>query len=227
MKNPEQFVRSVDILVDAYENGNLRHLSPCNCAVGNLIAYSQGTYNYDAKTGGTVGAWVALMNVIRERVLTGINKDNISQVQDSEYFRRNGRFNYREDVALQQAELTGYTANEIERIEAAFEKNRITECGIANQERNSRREDDPMDGLLKAVQVLGDIHEIPEETIHCMKEKIQSKTYTKSFDFQIPEGSKYGKSYGSGPSADIQGLVDGILDGSITIEVDNGIADNI
>lgn len=211
MKNPEQFVKSVDILVDAYENGNLRHLSPCNCAVGNLIAYSQGTYDYESKTGGSVASWTALIDAIRRNGLVGTNNvHQLCETGSTTYFRsKSSGPLYNINIAKFQAETTGYTINEIEKIEAAFEKIEIINESI--QERRSNRDEDPMDGLLKAVSVLGEIHEIPEETLHCMKEKIQTNTYTKSFEFQIPEGSIYGKEY-PGPSAgDITTLVDSII----------------
>lgn len=56
MNRPELFVKSVDILVDAYKKGNLLNGEPCNCAVGNLVAYRKGTYYYNADWYDLVGA---------------------------------------------------------------------------------------------------------------------------------------------------------------------------
>lgn len=188
MKNPEQFVKSVDTLVDAYEKGNLKHMSPCNCAVGNLIAYSQGTYRFERKTGGDRSTWVYLLEAIRTRLLVNATKEELARYQ---YFRKNieGKSSVDMETCYRQIESTGYTANEIERIEAAFEKNQVRECGIAYTSRGSSEYDDPLEGLLKAIEVLGNIHEIPEETLTCMKEKIQTKTYTKSFELNAPSDS--------------------------------------
>lgn len=194
MKNPELFVKSVDTLVDAYEKGKLRHLTACNCAVGNLIAYSAKTYNYDSVTGGDNTAWVHLMNRIRDKVLVNINEINDIPV-DPEDLKDRSLDELKEDRkrlmdGFKQAELTGYTPNEIERIEAAFEKNEIRSCGIGYPERGSEKHSDPLQGLLNAVKVLGDIHEIPDETVRCMQDKIVTKNYKKSFDLIDPEESE-------------------------------------
>lgn len=37
MKNKELYQKSVDILLDAYNNRELAHGEPCGCAVGNLV----------------------------------------------------------------------------------------------------------------------------------------------------------------------------------------------
>jgi hypothetical protein len=192
MNRPELFVKSVDTLVDAYEKGNLKHLSACNCAVGNLIAYNTGTYNFHNKTGGQGQDWVALVDAIRERVLLNVTKND---VEDHKNFvsPENGPSYFHLDIAYTQMYLTGYTPNEVERIEAAFEKNDVREeYKIGYTKRKSAREEDAIDGLLKAVEVLGEIHDIPEETVHCMKEKIQNKTYVKSFELTTPDDSMFG-----------------------------------
>lgn len=192
MRNPELFVKSVDILVDAYEKGNLEHLDPCHCAVGNMIAYTAGTYKFGTKTGGraTGSDWVVLMDLIREQLL--MEQVTTEKAMEHPLFRPNefGSSELNVEAAFEQAKMSGYTPNEMERIEAAFEKNEIRENKIGFKTRNSRRDEDPLDGLLKAVEVLGDIHEIPKETIHCMKEKIENKTYTKSFDLTPPTDGK-------------------------------------
>jgi len=170
MKNQEQFVKSIDILVDAYEKGNLKHMSPCNCAVGNLIAYNTGEYDHSNKN----GSWVHLVNLIRSKSITNIHPNSNglgTHFQDVKHILGVNSKNAFESFAP-----SGYTANEIEKIEAAFEK-----CEI-----NKFTKLDPLDGLLRAVDVLGEIHEIPTEVLVCMKDKIQNKNYVKSFEFETP-----------------------------------------
>lgn len=182
MKNQEQFVKSIDILVDAYEKGNLQHMSPCNCAVGNLIAYNTGEYDRSNKT----GSWVHLVNLIRQKSITDIHPNSnglATHFQEVKHIQGVNSKNAFESFAP-----SGYNALEIEKIEAAFEKceiNKFTKLGSPN--RGANREDNPLEGLLRAVSVLGEIHEIPEEVLVCMKDKIQNKTYVKSFEFETPK----------------------------------------
>lgn len=192
MKNPELFVKSVDTLVDAYERGNLEHLSPCHCAVGNLIAYNAGTYKFEED--GSKNSWSCLMSAMREN---DIKNPTVNDKSLKFHFNLSNHLasiyqSFSEDKpvtveeAFKQIEKTGYTATEIERIEAAFEKHDInSETGLGINGRGSHC-DDPLDGLLKAISVLGDIHEISTDTVECMKTKISNKTYKKSFELEVP-----------------------------------------
>lgn len=192
MNRPELFVKSVDTLVDAYEKGNLQHLSPCNCAVGNLIAYNTGTYRFNDKTGGTEAEWAHLVNAIRDAVMIEPSSEKISEHW---IFSKADKYNRTKDLsaAYNQIYLSGYSASEVEKIESAFEKVIVGECGIGISDRKAERTDEPLDGLLNAIKVLGEIHGIPEETVTCMRDKILNKTYKKSFELVTPADSPIAK----------------------------------
>ena len=180
MKNQELFVKSVDILVDAFDKGKLKHMSACNCAVGNLIAYNTGKYisNNDDRA----NAWVHLLNLIREKSIANIHPHTNG-------IKKHFKNEYKSKDAFDVIKHTGYTANEIERIEAAFEKCTIDpKTKIAKMDsRSSDSYENPRQGLLNAVVVLGDIHEIPDDVISCMHDKILNGTYVKSFEFETPK----------------------------------------
>jgi hypothetical protein len=165
-----------------------------HCAVGNLIAYNSGTYRFQNKTGGDSTEWVSLVNLIRSNSLVDPKPSDFLSNDSFRSIDQDGNTVGRErdlDVAYNQIYLSGYSLNEIERIEAAFERVQVGPCNIGVGIRRVKREDDPKEGLLRAIEVLGKIHEIPEETVTCMKEKIQDKTYKKSFELITPENTNW------------------------------------
>lgn len=91
MKNQELYQRSVDILLDAYNEKRLVHGNDCECAVGNLVRAN----------GGASGGWFCPMLNYKEMVYREIPDANVK---------------FKEKI-----EMTGYTINEIVSIEAAFE----------------------------------------------------------------------------------------------------------
>ena len=121
MKRPELYKKTVDILFNAYFNDMLRHGFCGACAVGNII------------------------------------KANVGIVSDNWYYvieeKRSGRSSQIADPEIARTEInsTGYTINELAKIEAAFE-------GAPGW-----KEDYMFNGLVAVLEVLKEIHEVGEE----------------------------------------------------------------
>lgn len=137
MNNPELFNKTLGIIEDAYNKGRLEHGSCCACLVGNLIARNCGYEVIKAsdrfiwwREGIRIGtAWGAVFST-----------DSLGQSFDIESYA---------GVAKDQIDSTGYTLEELARIEKAFEF--------------LPKEDDQQthlhNGLLAAMQVVDEIHE--------------------------------------------------------------------
>jgi hypothetical protein len=160
MNRQALFVKSVDILVDAYKKGNLTNGESCNCAVGNLIAYRKGTYHFNNE-------WFRVIYKIRK--LHWFNKKKIDSIPSDALCPLADIRKGFDDI-----KQTEYTPQEIEKIERAFEK-------------QSHQEDDEMDsrpGLLRSIKVLGEIHNVPKNVIECMQDKVKTDTYKFSYKFR-------------------------------------------
>lgn len=134
MKNKELFDRTIGILVKAYFENTLEHGSCMACAVGNLIAANCG------------------LKVNLKRPTKKWNNDiaewyNISIGAD----KRN--YNYK--LAKEQILSTGYSIDEVNWIEQAFERVRLF------KDKNDRA----FKGLMNVVDTLMQIHEANETEI--------------------------------------------------------------
>jgi hypothetical protein len=172
MNRPELFVKSVDVLVHAFQNGKLENRSACNCAVGNLVSYRRGTYGAGRST--IDNPWYSLLVSVRET--KNAKKKDLSTKQATADVLGNKVVPFELDAGWEEIESTEYTLNEIERIERAFE--RLKGNQYAQVEKPNTRL-----GLMRAIKVLGDIHEIPEETVQCMQEHVENNTYKFSHRF--------------------------------------------
>lgn len=135
MKNKELFTKTVNILVDAYFKNTLQHGSCAACAVGNIIACNMGLKISEdlcfwEKKGKTIYSdWDNVFVTTREG----------QEINPKEYFGE----------AKKQIDSTGYTWQELAKVEFAFE---------TADEGNS--EDDYMfNGLMSVCDVLIEIHE--------------------------------------------------------------------
>jgi hypothetical protein len=134
------FHYTVNVLVKAYLNDTLEHSNCGACAVGNMIADSIGDANFP------VHSPFIDKNVILSKghgwaaVFCTVSKDKQFIFSD-EY---NG-------VAKEQIDSTGYTWQELARIEKAFEYQGYTIKG---------RDEAMFCGLMAVVDVLADIHNI-------------------------------------------------------------------
>jgi hypothetical protein len=99
MKNPEQFHKTLGILVKAYMNDTLKHGDCAACAVGNIIAANGFKFDDDSYSYANTD-W---LRYIRNMY------DNFDHKLDSEN-------------AKKQIDKSGYTALELYKIEEAFEK---------------------------------------------------------------------------------------------------------
>lgn len=123
MNNLEKFNHSVSILVKAYSNGTLNRMDCTACAVGNLI----------------VGNGIDL----RRTQSKWHNYIHMNFCLDSgDYF-----------TAIQQIEITGYTADQLGSIEKAFMNGSEVDFDMWSSERN-------FEGLMAVVDVLAEIHNI-------------------------------------------------------------------
>ncbi len=117
------FSHTVNVLVKAYLNDWLLHDDPCGCAVGNMI--SEGAPTIDKfHWNKDYNSWYSSLG--------------LSQISGQEDFNH-------PDIIK-----TGYTPQELIKIEYAFE-------------RSDRRGDQMFNGLMAVVDVLADIHNISLE----------------------------------------------------------------
>lgn len=98
MKNQELYQRSVDILLDAYNAGELEHMSCRACAVGNLVNATGGF----AEPENFVPCWAEVITVYPGGL----------PLIDTRYYYGN---------AKKEIDQTGYSYKELSRIEVAFE----------------------------------------------------------------------------------------------------------
>lgn len=99
MKQKDKFDKNWAILVKAYLNGTLEHGCPCGCAVGNLIAANMG---YTPWEGDEDVDW--------------------PQASAAWYDTRYRRAYKYTGLAKVQIDSTGYSFDEVWRIEKAFER---------------------------------------------------------------------------------------------------------
>lgn len=142
MNEQKKFDRAVKVLVQAYLNDTLEHLSCTRCAVGNLIgaiAYpgskdatgNQKSMNFQLPDGELVVAvWFAHMSYF---------------CNDWPLYEKESK------LAEEQRAAIGYTWHQIRRIEMAFEKTRFDDLGRPNV--NAM-----YDGMMNVVDELSKIH---------------------------------------------------------------------
>jgi hypothetical protein len=125
------FEHSVNVLVQAYLNDTLEHLNCCACAVGNLVADACG-YTYKKSTS----------RYIKVEWDNGINAAWFDHLLGDMFTTNDTNV-----LGLKQIQSTGYSVEEIDKIERAFE--------------SAREEGDRMfEGLCQVVDVLADIHQV-------------------------------------------------------------------
>jgi hypothetical protein len=131
------FKHTMDLLVKAYLNDTLIHGNCAACAVGNMIADSMNySFKREKATGLPDGlSWREAYPVWDDVFVTAWGSQDIDK---SKYY----------DRSKEQIDSTGYSMEELARIEYAFEK--------ANK---GKTVDDYMfNGLLAVLEVLADIH---------------------------------------------------------------------
>jgi hypothetical protein len=137
MKNKEQFDHTVKILVAAYLNNSLVQSNCHACAVGNLVAANLDIrYDQDLKWIGRQVAWSAVFVTLRYQIAQ--NKCPAAYTGEAKV----------------QIDATGYTWQELARIEYAFERAATGKTS----------EDHRFNGLMAVLDELCRIHELDENT---------------------------------------------------------------
>lgn len=132
------FNHSVNVLVKAFFDGTLQHLNPCGCAVGNLVAEACGIKLSIIMGGHVSGAnreWFGNLTAYREY------KHHPTQLKHPE--------------VSETVIRTGYTLEEVDRIERAFES-----VGNLSMRLKENEESWNFLGLMAVVDVLAKIHGI-------------------------------------------------------------------
>lgn len=135
------FENSITVLVRAYMNGTLEHGNCHACAVGNLIAAAGGVKFITSEISGEK-RW-EIGNAVWILGLGGYNREDIYS------------------LAEKQMRSTGYTPDEINLIERAFEFRDDPPGTRRGLKCNDR---DGFAGLMNVVDVLADIHHVDLET---------------------------------------------------------------
>jgi hypothetical protein len=178
MKNPELFHRTVGILVKSYLNDTLIHSDCAGCAVGNLIAHTNGfkvdNFNgtswfmkddmyYDSKE------WFACFGTSKEeKIKKQISKKLFGLIKTEKeagkYFLCTTHF-YPKKATKRVKEWiknTGYSLIELAKIEHAFEFN-----DMAGDFSTSER---IFNSLMGVIDILSEIHEATETEAKQAKE---------------------------------------------------------
>lgn len=144
MRNEQLYIKTVDILVQAYFNDTLQHSNCYACAVGNIVAGNMGVGFFMGNNGQLI--WNGKSPIYYD---TDQNKDYRSTLTTCvSYPRNNNLSNYQQE----QLSATGYSFNDLTKIEEAFE--------------GADEGDDWMfNGLMAVIDVLDEIHENKDESI--------------------------------------------------------------
>jgi hypothetical protein len=155
MNKPQLFHQTVDILVKAFFQGTLLAGKCSACAVGNLVAHYKGTKpnsnSYDRFEDCSHPQWQSVFLGGRTRLSYQMLMEDTEQIP--------WRIDVRIPEGLEQIKSTGYTIDELMRIEFAFETEtkRRFESGreLSSDERHFA-------GLMGVLDVLCDIHKVDE-----------------------------------------------------------------
>lgn len=141
------FNHTLSVLVKAYFDGTLQHGNCHACAVGNIVAESN-----KVKFTGNVFNVIAPDRIVWDERFTYPRWQDVFITATKGY--QTVMPDKYEGAAKEQIDATGYTWQELSRIEYAFEN---AACG--------KSEDDYMfNGLMAVVSVLSEIHNIDLET---------------------------------------------------------------
>ena len=148
MNRPELYEKTVNVLLDAYNDGELEHQNCCACAVGNICKEAS------EKTRVYRGRWL-------DYFLTSID-DGSQKINEARDER---------DAAYKLIKQTGYTIKELARVEWAFEKEIAKELHpMSFKDRRNLLEEIRYSkeyqfrGLCRVLDVLKEIHSTEEKT---------------------------------------------------------------
>lgn len=147
MNRPELYQKTVDVLLDAYNSRELKHALCTACAVGNICKEASQI------TGISKGAWSVLFATTTSLVQMEYESESL---KESVY------------AAYKLINATGYTKQELMKIEYAFEKEGYS--------------DNQYPGLCRVLDVLKEIHETEQEVSNDNQVKLSSIYKTKHYE---------------------------------------------
>lgn len=149
MNRIEIYQKSVDVLLDSYNNSTLEHSNCTACACGNLVA-AANNYKYVPKS----HSWADLSIEWESKRIADWYGLIIEEEDNHVYNKEEG---------IRQINSTGYTIEEFIKIEEAFEK---VDWRLGKKEKM-------FDGLKKVLNVLKEIHEVDIEKSEENQEKLE------------------------------------------------------
>jgi hypothetical protein len=149
MRKEQLYHKTVDILVQAYFADTLIHGNQCGCAVGNIVAANCGirVERDDTQVGDSKISWGNPDKIWQDAAWYGF-------ITKAEPDRKCGT-NYSKRKARQQVRSTGYSIDELNEIERAFEQ-----ASWGDSE-----EDYMFNGLMAVIEALDIIHENKDEVV--------------------------------------------------------------
>lgn len=190
MINYELYKRSTNILFDAYFNDTLEHSNCHACAVGNLIAANTCNRLVDCESTEIKKKWFESAPLWQTVFIT--YEEGEGQIVAAHNYN---------DAAKEQIDATGYTWQELAKIEYAFEK----------APRGKSDEDYMYNGLVAVLEVLKEIHEIKDDseverfTSHY---KTKQNTPVKFEDTEVQNFLKNKISAGSNPDTVVNRIIE-------------------
>lgn len=160
MNREQLYQKTVDVLLDAYNKEELEHGRCDYCAVANICKEAS------VKTGMSVDSWSNLFTTSTLGQQYFYNKDGVQQQR-----------------GLKLIEATGYSVEELAKIEYAFETSIINTKKGYLYWRDVKTKQGQFIGLCAVLDVLKEIHEVEDvshvENMHSLKEvkdKLMLKT---------------------------------------------------
>lgn len=150
MIKPELYKKTVDILFDAYFNDELRHGECSACAVGNICkGNGVPVYNHLMYNAYNNAAWRNVFST----------SDSWGQIVDEHFYV---------GEAKRVIDATGYTWQELAKIEYAFE----------SAPKGNSEEDWMFNGLVAVLEVLKQIHQVEDNEPEVTRFKNHYQTLT-------------------------------------------------
>lgn len=140
------FENSINVLVKAYLNDTLQHNNCYACAVGNLVAAANRFQYCQAKD------MLNRLALVQNQALYAFDSNDTTSVGGNWYdlLDRAGSNPLNNNKGLPEIESTGYTLDQIDKIEWAFER----------AARGNSSDEYMFNGLMAVVDVLAEIHKV-------------------------------------------------------------------
>ncbi len=178
MKTPERFDRAMTALIKAFFNDHLAKYTCTACAVGNIVAAGYGvTASVDPTNIDAINKyWIKLISSEAGKCITNFEdfrknivlaSNNTPWIDHSWGRPLDGLYN----KAIDNIRVTGYSVEELYKIEEAFERNTQIKYSQYSGTSKNRIMEDQFNGLMAVVDVL------------CQLDGIEPTEYKKSFEY--------------------------------------------